>query len=321
MAHHPKLHTRAVSVTLPVRYGTLFVSIAIVIWLIIPKYERPYPRESMVLAGSPMTVLSWNEKDRSLILITLPEDMASEGTHGYGTYSFESFWKLGEIDKKDGTVLLESISEALGIPVTWYAGPKTGIFTRYGDDLAIAKKVFSVRNVISYIAGAFRTNIPLIKFISFVWLLQVTKPERIDTYDFTHAPLLIADDVTIADGSHQLLLNPVRVDARLAHVFEDERVRRETLTTAVFNTTDMPSLGNRVGRVLGNVGVSVVSVGNDTPEIDMCTVSGTQESLKSVSAKVIESVLGCTGKQTPEPERADLTVRIGKSFAKRFLPN
>lgn len=297
------------------------VAVVGLVWLLIPKKTDPYPRRTIVLVGSPMTVFSWNEQERSLILLSLPEGMSAEGTHGYGQYSFESFWKLGEIDKKDGTVLSESVSEALGVPVGWYIGPKTGIFPDKDDALTLAKDVFSFKGVLSYVSGTYRTNIPFATFVSYVWLLQVTKPAHIDTYDFTNVPTLIADDVTIADGSHALVVNPVLVDARLAHVFEDERVRRETVSTAVYNTTDIPSLGTRVARLLGNLGVSVVSVGNDTPEVDACTVSGTKASLTSVSASVIQSFLGCTARETPESERADLTVRIGKSYAKRFLPN
>lgn len=288
------------------------VAVILAIWLLYPKKDNPYPRETVVLVGSPMTVFSWNPRDRSLILITIPEDMTAEGTHGYGTYSFHAFWKLGEIDKKDGTVLSESVSEALGIPVTGYIGAKQGL---------LDQNVFTFSHIVSYLRGAYRTNIPFSTFIKFVWLMQVAKPARVDTYDFTHNPSLIADDVTIADGSHQLLLNPVRVDTQLAHLFEDERVRRETVTTAVFNTTQMPSLGTRVARLLGNLGVSVVSVGNDTPEVDACTIRGTKDALLRVSAKVVEGVLGCVPVETAEPERADLTIRIGKSYAKRFLPN
>ncbi len=300
--------------------ATVVVAV-VVFWTLVPKKSSPYPRQTLILVGNPMTVASWNEADRNLTLITLPEALQADGTHGYGTYSFEAFWRLGEIDKKDGTVLAESMSEALGVPVTWYVGPKSGQFTKEADPLVMMKDVFSVSHVFAYLSGTYRTNMSFSTFVNFVWLLQVTKPDRVETFNFTRTPTLIADDVTIADGSRQFILNPAMVDARLAHVFEDDRVRTETVTAQVFNTTDMPSLGTRVARLLGNLGVSVVSVGNDAPEVDACTVSGTQGSLESQSAKIIESILGCVPKFISTSDRADLTVRIGKSYTKRFLPN
>ena len=124
-----------------------------------------------------------------------------------------------------------------------------------------------------------------------------------------------------ADGSSALILDPAMVDSRLAHVFEDDAVRTESVSTAILNTTGMPSLGSRAARLLGNLGVSVVSVGNDTPEVKVCTVTGTRDSLLSASAKVIESVLGCRPVEISQSDQADLTARIGATYAKRFLPN
>ena len=321
MASHRLLHKRPIRIS-PVIVGIVVAAVfSAVIFIFFFRSTGPYRRQTMVLVGSPMTVLSWNETDRSMTLVNFPEYMAADGTHGYGTYSFEAFWKLGEIDKKDGTVLAESISEALGIPVNWYVGPRSGIYTKSEDALTLAKRVFSASGIGSWLTGRFRTNIPLTEFIKFVWLLQLSKPDRMETFDFSHTPSLIAQDMVLADGSHQLVLATDRVDSRLAHLFEDDQIRRETLTTSVYNTTQMPSLGTRAARLLGNLGVSVVTVGNDTPEKEVCTIDGTESALKSKSAKVIEYVLGCKAVTIPQSDRTDLTVRIGKSYAKRFLPN
>jgi anionic cell wall polymer biosynthesis LytR-Cps2A-Psr (LCP) family protein len=267
-----------------------------------------------------MIVASWNEADRVLTLISFPSDIAAEGTHGYGTYSLAAFWRLGEIDKKDGTVLVESVSEALGIPVTGYIGPKTGEFS-FGDEaLVSAKSIFSLKHVFGVIGGRYRTNIPLKQFIDLAWLLNFSRPDRVNTYDFTNNTARVAQDSVLPDGSIVRILDPQRVDNQLKTVFEDESVRRESVTVAVYNTTTMPSLGNRMGRLLANIGVSVVTIGNDTPETDACTVAGSDETLKSKSAQVIVAVLGCK-RVTGDTSRADLVIRIGKTYAKRFLPN
>ena len=321
MASHHTLHRRSVHFPPAVTILAAAVFLAALVLLFAPGNLSAYPRKTFVLAGSPMTIVSWNERDRSVTLVTFPQDMAADGTHGYGTYSFDAFWKLGEIDKKDGTVLAESMSEALGIPVAWYIGPKTGLFGQTSDPLSRVKDVFSWSGLVSLLSGAYRTNIPFPQFVRFVWLLQLAKPSRVDTFDFVQAPDLVAQDVVIADGTHQYVLDPDRVDARLAHLFEDDVVRRETVTTSVLNTTDMPSLGNRVARLLGNLGVSVVSVGNDTPEVGGCSMRGTADALKSGSAQVVKTVLGCTESVSASSDRADLTVRVGASYAKRFLPN
>lgn len=293
--------------------------LAIGAWAVFPHRIHPYGRETYILVSDPVVVASRNTADNTLTLISFPLDIMAEGTHGYGTYSLTAFWRLGEIDKKDGTVLAESMSESLGIPVDGYIGPRSGEFTGT-DALNTAKSTFSLRNIFGLLGGRFRTNISFGKFIALAWYLNVSRPDRVNTYDFSRDSSEVAADSVLPDGSSVKILDPQRVDAKLNTVFEDESVRRESVTVAVYNTTSMPSLGNRVGRLLSNLGVSVVTVGNDTPEVDSCSMQGNSAALTSKSAKIIEAVLGCTGTVVGET-RADIVIRIGKSSAKRFLPN
>lgn len=287
------------------------IILAICLWLFFPHTENPYARETFILVSDPMIVVSL--ANRTVTLILLPSDIAAEGTHGYGTYSLAAFWKLGEIDKKDGTVLAETVSEAFGIPVTGYIGPKTGLFEYRDTAFATVKAVFSL-------GGRYRTNIPFKKFIDLAWFLNFSRPARVNTYDFTRNSSAVAQESVLPDGSSVRILDPQRLDAQLKTVFEDALIRRESVTVAIYNTTSMPSLGGRVGRLLTNLGVSVVTVGNDTPEIDTCTLTGSDTALKSKSAEVILSILGCKP-ETGDTSRADLILKIGRAYAKRFRPN
>lgn len=293
--------------------------LAIGIWIFFPRAENPYGRETYILVSDPMIIASWSDADRTLTLISFPSDIAAEGTHGYGTYSLAAFWRLGEIDKKDGTVLAESMSETLGIPVTGYIGPKTGEFIS-NEALTAAKSIFSLKNIFGFLGGIYRTNIPFNKFIGLAWLLNFSRSDRVNTYDFTRNTVTVAQNSALPDGSSVWILDPQRLDAQLRTLFEDESVRRESVTVAIYNTTSMPSLGNRAGRLLTNVGVSVVTVGNDTPEIDTCTVTGSEKAMKSKSAQVIIAIFGCKP-AAGDTNRADLIIRIGKTYAKRFVPN
>ena len=285
-----------------------FVFLVLLVWIFFPRTKHPYGRETYVVVSDPMIVLSWSPAEKELTRIFIPSDIAADGTHGYGTYTLAAFWRLGEIDKKDGTVLSETFSEALGIPIDGYIGAKNGT--------VLSPFIFSLKNIL----GAYRTNIPLLTFIQLAWQLDVERPNHVNTYDFSNNPPAISQLTQLPDGSAQQILDPQRVDAQLAHVFEDDAARKEPVTAAVYNTTDMPSLGNRVGRLFTNLGVSVVTVGNDTPEIKTCTLTGSLQALKSKSAAIIMSVLGCTS-TIGKTSRANLILRVGSSYAKRFLPN
>ncbi len=287
------------------RIAAILIAILILGWLVFPKPKNPYGRETIVVAGNPVTVLSL-DRGKNLTVITLPSSVAAEGTHGYGTYTLDAFWKLGEIDKKDGVVLAESISEALGIPVSWYIGVANA-------------NPFSIPGIIGYVGRRYRTNIPFGTFVRLAWLFDVTKPRRVQTYDFTSASSLVAQEQTLPDGSVQSVISPARVDVRLARIFEDDRVRSERVSVAIFNTTDMASLGSRAARLLTNIGVSVVVIGNDSPQVGDCVLTGQQAAISGISAKIIAAVMGCKP-VVGVTSRADLEVRIGKTYAARFMP-
>ncbi len=301
------------------KFALILLLAILATWIFFPR-QGPYARQSVVLAGSPMIIFSWDPTDRTLTLVSLPSDVVAEGTHGYGEYSLDAFWRLGEIDKKDGTVLSESLTEAIGIPVEWYIGPVSGVFTGSSDAPSLAKEIFSLRNIFSYIGRQYRTNISLRTFLGFTWLLQVTKPDRVNTYDFSRQPQSVARDTILPDGTKQWVIDMPAIDLQLKGIFEDARVRREGVTVALYNTTDMPSLGERTARLLSHVGVSVVAVGNENADIDACEIAGSEETLKSVSAKVTTAILGCKELVATESGRADLIVRMGDSAVKRFQP-
>lgn len=291
----------------------------LILLLIFSGSKSPHGRETYVIASDPVTVVSRNVKDKTVVIVTLPSDITAEGTHGYGIYSLAAFWRLGEIDKKDGTVLAESISEALGIPVAGYIGPKTGLFSAGTDALDLVKRVFSFRSALSFMTGRYRTNIPFENTLRFAWSLSVARGDKIRVYAFSR-PALVAQDRVLPDGSRQYVLDKERLDAQLKSVFEDTKVRTESVTVAVYNTTAMPEIGSRVARQLTNLGVSVVTVGNDMPPVDQCTVSGGAQALKSESAAVITALFDCLRIDGAE-SRADLVLRVGEAYAKRFVPN
>lgn len=290
-------------------------------WIFFPTNDFVANRQTIVLASSPMTIVSLDKENRVVTIISIDPDLVTEGTHGYGSYSLSAFWRLGQIDKKDGSVLSESLEETFGIPIRGYLGPVTGDLPTYTNQFTFVKEQFSFWKIGAFLSGKVRTNLQFRQFVSLVWRLHVQRPERVDTLDFRDNREALGVEVTLPDGSKRVELDKERIDAILKQTFEDETVRREAVTVAVYNTTGMPSLGNRVARLLGHLGVSIVTVGNDEKEVDVCVIEGTNDHLESASAHLIRDVLGCSLSPVNESGRADLVVRIGSVYAKRFTAN
>jgi hypothetical protein len=271
-------------------------------------------RTTVVVALEPVVVVSWDDRTASLALITIPEETVVEALFGYGRYSLRGLWELGKIDAKEGLVLSESVGEALGIPVPYYVGPlkATGenAFERVRD-------VFSFSRTLGIVAGTTRTNLPLRVWFGFMRHIALLRPDRVTTIELSHARGIA--QTTAPDGSTRLELDPSQVDVLIGDVFEDEAIRREALPVAVYNTTEVATLGTRAARLLSTMGFVVVAVDNAQPQKDACEAYVRAGMEKSASVVLIRELFDCTIISQKERMRADIMVYVGSSYASRFL--
>jgi hypothetical protein len=98
-------------------------------------------RITFVIATSPMSLWSCDHDITECIVLNIPSEMAVDAVHGYGVYSLEALWKLGAMDKQSGSVLSESIGDALGVPVQYYIGEKQENIPVVTDAVAYGKSV------------------------------------------------------------------------------------------------------------------------------------------------------------------------------------
>ena len=100
---------------------------------------------------------------------------------------------------------------------------------------------------------------------------------------------------------------------------EEDSIRKESLRVAVYNTTDMPTLGHRAERKVNKIGALVVEVGNDTPVVDTCIVSGIKSVIESFTVRFMVDTYGCKTNVSEINKRADIEMRIGRDFQRHFL--
>lgn len=301
------------------RYGTLvvmiFVVCAVILGLVVSAYfftKTDFSRMTVVSIGDPVIVWSQDIQSKRFVTISIPANAEVDAVGGYGRYSLDALWKLGSIDsprwssrladasakrageagKKNGTLVSDSLEEALGISIPWYIDASRGRWLP-------------------------RTNMPLLLLFSWLWRTRDIRPDQITTISLRPETALAFEDVP--DGTKVAVVDPVRVDVLLGSLFEDERIRREHLSVTVYNTTDMPTLGSRVGRMLNHIGVFVVRVGNDSPPVDACTVSGEKAVIQSVTARTMASIFHCQILERSS-EAGDLDIRVGTRYQARFLP-
>lgn len=309
---------------LGLRYSKVFVlltgfgCVAILIALTILKLFPQYPfRTNILLVGSPMLVASYDAPREQVAIVEIPAVTTIVGVTGVGEYSLESLWKLGRLDRHNQAILPDSLSEALAVPVTWYVGPK-------GDDIPLQlgaeqtlRKQFSIFGLFHYVFKS-RSTIPFGQYVLLVVATTKLRPDALHFINLEHTSAIIPKEQ--ADGISTSMLDEARFDVLVGTKFQEDALRRESLRVAIFNTTQTPTLGRRLERQINKIGALVVEVGNDTPLVDRCIISGTKVALTSATAHYIRSVFHCQGQVSDANVRADLELRIGKAFEQKFLP-
>lgn len=270
--------------------------------------------KGIVLVGQPTVVMVWNTFQDTLYLIPIPADISIEGVHGYGHYSLESLWRLDRLDKRGGRLFLPSLEETVALPVNWYIAPKTEKLFAFTTPIGTVKRLFSLLNIGFLFSQD--TNLPLRTFLTFFRTIPFLRPNQIVTLDIT--PTL--QDESLPDSSVRHTISVSEFDKLLGDRLEREDVRREHLGVAVVNTTVTPLLAQRAARLLGHLGMLVISLGNDPTVRTRCEIVGSRGALRHVTAELLRLQYGCLMREGEGVARADFTLFLGKNYEDTFLP-
>lgn len=314
MNRSPASYHRKRTRLLPAMVATVFVVVMLCfVWMGFRVASSPAQfRQSTILVGESVHIVSWDAKREHVVLVDLPGTAVIEGTHGYGKYPLFSLLKLDTIDRHDGKVFTESLSDALGLPLLGVAqlssdAPKEGSVELLRHAFSW-KSLFDVKkhHVVSW--GTWAS-----------WVLA-TRSLKADQVETINAKQVLVDQ-SQPDGSTISILDAQRFDYLYGNLFTDTRIRTEGVTVSVYNTTGVPTIGQRAARILAQLGVSVVTVGNDETAIANCVLEGTKTSLRSYTAKFIRSYFDCETKQNEEVSgTSDLSLRLGTEYASIFAP-
>lgn len=274
----------------------------------------PTSRVTLLVVGDPMMVVSWNRDKKTVLLVTIPSATRIDATRGYGRYALDALWKLGELENRPSTVLLESTEDALGVPIPWYLRPPGTQLS--ADPIGILREMFSLQSVVSVLVGTTKTNISVPRFLALAGQARFVRANEVSTLDLSGA----IGTEQLADGTQEPAFVPEPLEALIGSDFEEAPLRAEGLTVAIYNTTETPILGQRAARMLSHAGTIVVSVGNEEPVRETCMVQGKKQLLSSATARFIRWYFGCTEVASEGVARADLLLYLGKDVENRYLP-
>jgi hypothetical protein len=289
--------------------GGLLVVLLIILWIGFRWLTAPllWRQTTAIVAPDMVHVVSWDANLSHIVVLDIPKTTVISGTRGYGNYTVQSLFALDAIDKHGGRVFLESLSDALGLPITGFVS---------APDLSGAGSLEMLRDTYTWSSLLSKNTRHFVPWK--LWAAQVfaMRGFKADEAVFFSAQQALVD-ATQPDGSVISVLDPQRLDYMYGTEFIDTVLRTEEVSVAVYNTTQVPTIGQRAARILTQSGVSVITVSNDDMDLDRCQVSGSKEKLRSVTAKFMTAYFGCTNKEEALVQ-ADVALKLGKAYAAMF---
>ncbi|MEK7533434.1 MAG: LytR C-terminal domain-containing protein [Patescibacteria group bacterium] len=291
------------------------VALLAVLWFRAVLQAAPY-RQTIVIAGSPTHILSVNAAKSNVTLIDIPEDTVISAVKGYGNYSVRSLITLDGIDTHHGTLVTASLSDAFGIPISWYVAP-TDSFAGNGT-VDMVRRLFSWGSIGRMLIGKIDTSVPISTWISLVWMLRFIPADAVEIVDV--GPAIVP--MQLPDGGSAPTLDESKLDFVLQNRLVDTGLRPENLTVAMYNTTQIASVGLRASRQLSRMGIQLVFVGNEDSALSRCVITGSDAALRSKTAQFIRSYFQCEEKEERgnigKGTGADLIVELGSDYASQY---
>ncbi len=286
-------------------------------WKIYPDIKKNYIWNGefnlnlVVLNQLDVSVLSYNPREKKLIILQIPQNVLVEVPNGFGKWQLRSVYQLGETDKKGAGFLKGSVMALLGIPIDGFL------------DVADLKKAAGSEFLVGHLKENpifFLSALPKIKTDLTLWELirlnmaassvRFDKVERLDLSK-------VLDLENLADGTPIYTADPVKVDNILAF-FADPTVKEEHKSIAIFNATESLGLAQKASRIITNLGGNVIITSNASQKSDKSLILGE----KSKTLKRINQIFNfdCSDCDNITPEnkgiesRAQISIILGGDF-------
>lgn len=260
------------------------------------RFEK-YDRFTVVIDGEKRALLSISTDKKGAVVIVLPNDLyISRLAHGYGAYQVSKIYEVGELDHRGGEVFSSTLSQYLGIPVDGFIHTK-----RNPENLKafFTSPEFFLND---------RSNLSLIDRIKIIATINELRFDRIEIFNLQDR----AEKIILADGLKARSIDSLDLDHLLGGSFVEKRLEDENLRVLILNSTKTAGLGNRVARLLSNIGMNVVNVDSQDQEVDNCQVRVEKTLEKSLAVRRILDIFKCQLKIGEGSGKSDLELVVGR---------
>lgn len=217
-------------------------------------------------------------------LVKLPAEKKVAVPFGFGEYELSQVFSLGEIEKKGGFLLKETIQENFSLPVFGYFHDAEGDFAESQPKEKLRLVFWRV------LRGNLQSD-----FNKFDLLILFIRLQRIEKEFFK-----------IRDFSGSI------------ENVSDSKIKKEALSLAVLNSTEHLGLAQRVARLLENGGARVIMISDAQKREKDCLILSREEK-KRYTSDWLKLIYHCRVElDENESNRADIILIIGEDYWKKL---
>lgn len=258
---------------------------------------------NMVWAPSPTMILGVSPAEKSLTVLLIKRNVTIETVGGYGFYPIGSIYDLGKLVGRKEKFLADSVQEYFGIPVDGWLIRESE--KSNGAVFSLAKmKSDLVASLDGGSKAGFFTNLSFFDRARLWWYFSFLRPDK----------------VTVVELGEFGQTDQPQIEKLLGENFAYSDLAKEGKTVAVLNGTSFFGLASKAARLLKNMGVRVVWVGEGESLSARCLVEVKEGNLQGATALRIKKVFACEKIVAIKGEaRADIILTVGEAYYQYLL--
>lgn len=244
-------------------------------------------RVNFVLATKEGRVIVFSLQGNEGLIFNLQEKSKVKVTRGFGEYELGKVYPLGELEKKGGLLLKETVQENFSIPIFGYFYDPNNLDYYQLDTKKFIQRIF-------WQAGRGKIKTDLNRYDLALLYLRA----RSLNSEGVRIENLPQDNTTL---------------------FKDKSLRGESCSIEILNSTSRLGLAQQVSQMLEKAGARIIRVADTSESQEDCLLFASKSFSKKYSFSWLKLVFDCQVKLTDEERpRADFTLIIGENYWKKL---
>jgi len=243
-------------------------------------------RVNFVLVTGEREVAVFSLQDEEGLFLDLPGKSKVTATRGFGEYELGNVYALGQLERKGGELLKETVQENFSVPVFGYFYDPSSL-----DYSSLNSKKFFLRMFWLSLRGKIETDLSKSDLLLLYLKANSLKRVEVKTGDFE----------------------------KTEDFLKDKSLRGESCSIEILNSTDHNGLAQQAAKLPEVAGARIIRTADAQESQKDCLLLVAKNMAGKYTELWLRLVFGCQIKEPEEADnRADFTLVVGESYWKKL---